>query len=134
MNIFDEVESLCDQWERTAGPLPPDARYLITMLARRIVMEAGRICEARGSIEAKSLGIQQEAKKCGAQLRHGLLCHQGAEQCCIYCDGACCERCGQTGLYKLTPYRLDPELDKQIQDSLDELLPGETDDDRNSPL
>jgi hypothetical protein len=46
MNVFDEVENLCSQWETTAGNLPPDARHLLKKLAKMIVLEAGRVCDA----------------------------------------------------------------------------------------
>lgn len=133
MNIFDEVNSLCDQWERNTGPLPDDARHLITKLARSIVIEAGRICEARGSVETRSIPIRNEAKKCAGQLRHGLLCHHGFEECCILCDGAGCRRCEQTGLKKITPDRgLNPVLEAEIAAALE--CSDAADPYRNEPL
>lgn len=101
-NIFDEVNRLCDQWERTAGHLPPDARHLLTKLAREIVLHAAGVCKSRGSVEERTIGIRNEANKCAAGICHALLCHHGVEECCLNCDGGGCERCDQRGIRTLS--------------------------------
>lgn len=97
-SVFVLAERLCDQWERTA-PLPPDARHLLRELVRRVVLDAARLCDLRALPEGKPVGYRNEARKCGASVRHFLLCAEG-ENVCLRCDGEGCERCRHTGLYR----------------------------------
>ena len=46
-NVFERVARLCDQWERQAGPLPPDARHLLAKMARAIVLDAAGVTAVR---------------------------------------------------------------------------------------
>ena len=97
MTVFERVEKLCDQWERTAGPLPPDARHLLRKLARQIVLDAAALC--RGRSLGRPLGVKNEAIKCADTVTHFLLCRDG-EAVCLKCDGAGCPACGHQGVRK----------------------------------
>ena len=95
MNVFDEVNRLCNQWERKAGPLPPDACHLLRKLVRTIVLQAAAVC--RGRSLGRAMVVAQEAKKCADQVAHELLCNEG-ERICYHCDGYGCPGCGQRGI------------------------------------
>ncbi len=49
MNVFDEIDRLCSEWEQSYNVLPIDARRILNDLARSIVLEAGKVCESRAS-------------------------------------------------------------------------------------
>lgn len=97
VNAFVQINQLCDQWERTAPPLPPDARHLLHKVAKEIVLDCARVCDRRASVDERSISIRNEATKCGAQIRHALLCHPN-ESVCLYCDGDGCARCCHKGI------------------------------------
>lgn len=99
LNALSRVDRLCDQWERNAGPLPPDARHLLRRLAKRIALDAAKVCEWRAQPEAKSMSLRNEARKCADAVRFFLLCDEG-ETVCLKCDGEGCERCGHRGIRK----------------------------------
>jgi hypothetical protein len=99
-NVFDRVGRLCDQWERQAGPLPPDARHLLCRMARAIVLDAAGVCDLRAAPEAKPFWQRNEASKCGYAVRHYLLCRDG-ESVCLHCEGAGCRRCLHRGVRRL---------------------------------
>jgi hypothetical protein len=102
LNVFARVELLCDQWELTAcRALPPDARHLLRKLARRIALDAGRLCDLRAEPEAKSMAVRSEARKCAASVRHYLLCGD-RETVCLHCDGEGCRKCNQSGIHGRT--------------------------------
>ena len=87
---FEEVNRLCDQWER-AAPLPPDARHLLHKLVKRLVMQAAQVCVDRANVGAFVMA-QSEARKCADSIRHHLLCGE-SEYVCYSCDGAGCGKC-----------------------------------------
>lgn len=97
MNAFERIEILCNQWERTAPPLPTDARHLLTKLAKEIVLDCAAQCDNRGRPADKNIAIRQEAKKCADQIRWAMLCKDG-ESVCLHCDGKGCQTCEQTGI------------------------------------
>lgn len=100
---FQRVDKLCDQWERTAGPLPPDARHLLRKLAKELVLDCAKQCDGRadGRIRGDGAGrhmvVNGEARKCADQVRHNMLCGEG-ESVCISCDGEGCNRCNRIGI------------------------------------
>lgn len=105
MTIFKMVNDLCDQWERRAEsgfcpPLPSDGRHLITQLARQIVMDAASQCDKRANRDVSSYAKRHEAMKCGAQIRHNLLCEEG-ESICLRCDGTRCVYCAYEGIKRV---------------------------------
>lgn len=92
MNAYDRIEQLCDQWESNASPLPPDARHLLRKVVRQVVLDAAAACDRRASVAERPIMIRSEATKCGAQIRHELLCQEG-ESVCLLCDGDGCPHC-----------------------------------------
>lgn len=102
INVFDRVERLCDQWERNAGPLPPDARHLLRKMVRRVVLDAARLCDLRGQPGDKNMSLRNEARKCADAVRFFLLAGEN-ETVCIPCDGEGCRHCSQSGIRRLTP-------------------------------
>jgi hypothetical protein len=101
-DVFARADRLCGQWERNAGPLPPDARHLSKRLLRRVVLDAARVCERRAAIEAKPMSVRNEASKCASAVRHWLLCGEN-QQVCVPCDGEGCRRCRWAGVVDLPP-------------------------------
>ena len=93
---LEKIDRLCDQWEKNSPPLPPDARHLLLKVAKEIVLDCARICDQRASVTDRSVSVRNEATKCGAQIRHVMLCHPN-ESICLYCDGDGCDRCGHKG-------------------------------------
>jgi hypothetical protein len=99
-NALNRAKRLLDQWERTAGPLPPDARRLLERLVWDIVLDAALCCDLRAAVEERNQSVKNEATKCGMSIRHMLLCREN-ENICLHCDGERCERCNQTGIKKM---------------------------------
>lgn len=95
MNVFDEADALY-AWLLQNGRAPEALAHL-RHFARRIVLEAAKVCEARAKPEDKSMVTRSEANKCAAAVRHFLLCKEG-ESVCLHCDGKGCRMCKSTGI------------------------------------
>jgi hypothetical protein len=106
-SVYARVRLLCDQWSRTAPPLPSDAVHLLNNLVKVIVLAAAEECDARANRKGMPISLSNEAHKCAAQIRHNLLCAPG-ESVCITCDGEGCYRCRMTGVRRLSSYITEP--------------------------
>jgi hypothetical protein len=106
-SVYARVRLLCDQWSRTAPPLPSDALHLLNNLVKTIVLAAAEECDDRAKREGMPISLANEARKCAAQIRHNLLCAPG-ESVCILCDGEGCERCERKGVRRLSSCITEP--------------------------